>query len=813
MTALILLAVLCAASPAPGVEAELAAAWKLFDAREKGTLDAFEAAAARHPGDLRAHMALATAAGDWGNQAWVRARYLEAFARSPTAVNAFMAVLLDDDRVAADLRLKESLARFPAHEGLLWLDAYRRAQAAAAAGRYDAALSLLDASPGRRVDPAALHAARASILLEAGRLKEAWSEAQRSTALERHDPVPYLLRYLIRMGEGDRQGAARELTAAEALGSLAFVDLFGAHWAANGGFRDTAEEKYRRVLESDEDQAGWRAAVALALEGLGSSDEAERWAVESLRLDSMASWAYPVRVRALLARGRTADAARLVQDALARHPEDLGVLGAAADVESALGHAQGARELLYRILARAPHDLGVKSRLAAMLLYEGRCAEVVDYYLEAQREGRSDVFLDRTGGACQVMAGNVFNGREALFRYLGYDQWDAQAWEWVGDADAALKEYDEAMAAYGRSLGCGPPFNAFLRLLAKIADAAVADARGYGVFPKDRQAIGFHARADRPPPVRAQAFVASVSTFSVRVPWGPTAFQLHDERLAFGEAAWAPDGERVYVAVQEIGDGRSSILRVDLRTGATSYVLREASGLRSFFVADGGRRLVLESWDGGGGVVVETLDLAGGPRRVLHATRQASAVRYDPRTDAVFVFNRESVRVDVRTGARTRLPLMGCTHDLDLAPGGRRVVCVAPGPGGSELALYDFDTSSRTLLGLTGEKVRWSPDGSRFAFLWRGRQLRVYEPRRSLLVAFHPPIEQRLELVSRTVWKAPAWSGDSRLVAYELSGVSAGTVRESGERGRVQVVADLKGNLAWFSPEHHGSLSWSPRLD
>ncbi|HEX6629518.1 MAG TPA: S41 family peptidase, partial [Gemmatimonadaceae bacterium] len=145
-------------------------------------------------------------------------------------------------------------------------------------------------------------------------------------------------------------------------------------------------------------------------------------------------------------------------------------------------------------------------------------------------------------------------------------------------------------------------------------------------------------------------------------------------------------------------------------------------------------------------------------------------------------------------------------EQLAWAPDSRRLVYASDRDGHVELYLYDFAArrESRLTSG-QGDAVtpRWSPDGTRLAYVRGGRELRVLDvaSKRDRVVARggfdRPPFLSD---------RAFAWSPDGRWLAYSM---------QAGDRQFTNLfVVSADGGesrpVSWLSNVFSGAVSWSP---
>lgn len=248
----------------------------------------FEQAIAWDPRCAAAHAALGEVHLNLGFRGYAAPREVAPLARralarslaidpaSPLAhaARALLLALVDRDLAAADEALALAASGASAHDRSAWLSALVHS----AAGRFDAALEILEA--GQVTDPLSPNLAIARILALwfAGRLDEALYAARALTEAEPQFSTAHTIRANVAATLGRDAEALRSATLADSLGRGDQLTRTGCAWTFGRAGRPDAA---RILLEAFERRARTRyvspTLMAVGYAGLGDHDAALRW--------------------------------------------------------------------------------------------------------------------------------------------------------------------------------------------------------------------------------------------------------------------------------------------------------------------------------------------------------------------------------------------------------------------------------------------------------------------------------------------------------------------------------------------------------
>ncbi|HEU4628385.1 MAG TPA: LpqB family beta-propeller domain-containing protein [Gemmatimonadaceae bacterium] len=282
---------------------------------------------------------------------------------------------------------------------------------------------------------------------------------------------------------------------------------------------------------------------------------------------------------------------------------------------------------------------------------------------------------------------------------------------------------------------------------------------------------------------------------------------------------WSPDGGTVYFMSDR--SGAENLWAMPASGGQARQLTRFTDGRVLWpSIGQDGRTIVFERDFG-----LWAVDVAGGePRRIdvtlrgapagaaaehLRLTNGLQELALSPDGKKVaFVVRGEVFAASSKDGGdAARVTESPALEDqLAWAPDSRRLVYASDREGHDELYLYDFTTRAETrLTSGDGDAVtpRWSPDGTRLAYVRGGRELRVLDvaSKRDRVVARggfdRPPFLSD---------RAYAWSPDGRWIAYSMPA--------GGKQFTNLFVVSAEGGesrpVSWLSNVFSGAVSWSP---
>lgn len=799
-------------------------AWKLFDeGRRQESIDILYGAVRARPDDDSLRRAYLTAMSDAGLWSQVNDEYWDDFQDHPDGFHAYWYAQAENDQVssrsalerarragAGDAHLKAARALFES------LDLVR-------SGRPDRALEALKRSPLARLDPAAYFLSAASDLSAAGRLDEAEAAATQAAALAPHDVGIMGARAQLRLMRGDADGFRELLQRAGRIGDYAFVH---AGLAYSSGLRGSADERlqeYRAALAAPPDGVDWACSVAEARSALGDFWRAYAAALQVRSLDPGETCALGSELALETRLGLHDDALRKVGAALDRNPNDLNALVVMADRLAARGNTDDALSQIDRALALAPGAPDLLITRAELLIRKGDANAAFDALQRAHDVAQNDDSYRLAGGNLAVLTRDY---PQMLFHFgmlLRDGIYPAESWKAIGDANMGLRRFDRAARAYARAEALGAAFDR-RELAGLIAKAKAGERELARLHPAD---AGARARPFRRVP---ELSVCRDAAFMLRgdevvgCAWGDRSrWRKAEEPVQRDmEQTWSADGRAVYYTHPD------GLAEFDPARGKVSYALRypnkfgdyarthlNESVIGVFAAEDPGKLYLLFSHADGIRSLpgtFEEFDLASGRRRMLIPGGALGRIDYDRPTRRFFLLGGGNRVYDPSTDLVQDVPTMGCSLDLSLAPGGRAAACVDPHAPDSSLDMFDFTTSTRTTLGLTGANMVWSPDGNTLAYVWRSRELRLMDAVTHEVSVVETDLEPDLDAWNPEFMgiSDPVWSPDGRFLYYVLPAQR----RRGGPQlySRATFVIDLKRRESWIAADEFLGFAWRPTL-
>jgi tetratricopeptide (TPR) repeat protein len=832
-TALVLLLAFpaAAAAPAPAEQDPLVAkAYAADDAgKREEALALLRAGLRKRPGSLPLHRAYMALMNNYGLGELAAQEYEQRRSSSPSAFNSYLSACAQLDIRATRAVVYAALKRGEEHPLLSWARDVLKVADLAANGKDREARERLDASGGAALDPAAYELLNSSLLLREGSFRQAKEAVARARRSAPRDSRVLQAAAFLELADGEVWPFEAVLDGFEKIGDGAWLRAARATAHELYGRMKEARAEHEAALLLPPDWTGWRCARISALQGLDRSEEAEALALEEQRADPTSTCAHPARVFAALAAGRRDEAEALAKSGYERAPRDLNNQVAWAGVLAAFGRNIDALHVWKQALKQMPRNPLLMTQAGAALAREGDCQGAEwQYLMEASNTANFFPSVNRERGDCALKTRNF---DQALWSYsnllrTGVD--DLSAWWGLAAAHGGLGRLDEAERAYGEALKHAPVGADMARLVAEIADLKRA------IKERDARLSG-DAGAEPVPLKRVQALKGRPAAsydqylrgFVIGVPWEEPLLQI-DHGLGGNEGRrWSPDGSAVYWPSQK------GLVKTDLLTGATSWLLTSRTSPASsdrryyvggFFVSPDSRRLYIRWLDSAPGTRLvfrlESIDLASNRAKVLHTSLNEHALRQDSSLDRLYFFGGVNWSLDPLTGKKSDIPRLGCTLDLDVDKGARRVACVTAtggqGAAESELAIVETATGKKQYLKAAGVSPRWSPDGKLLAYFWRGRQLRLYEPETGRILALDPGLEQnpRVGRPGHSDKGRLEWSPDSRYVYYELTGMmERGARPDETDPGLAPlgVFVDLERREAYVSDRGFFDFRWGPK--
>lgn len=817
----VLLASSAAAGPAPSDPVERV--WALHDSGK--TAEAFyflRAKLKRHPEDPALHRAYQIFCVNTGQLDALAAEYETFFSSNPTDLNAYF--LANAQPSVRESRAVVERARRAGVKGpyLDWASASFQAYDLLSAGKPEAAAAKLKASQGAELDPFLWELSVAQTWLQRGGPAAATEHVARARAAQPRDIRGLEAEAWLRLIAGDVMGYGRTLDEAGKIGDGNFAFLHEARAYEYLLYGET--DKMRAELEATlTSPAAWTNDACYrisALSGTGRSEEASTLAQSEYAADPSQTCAVPAIVGALLRERRPEDALAFAEKAIARNPRDLSVLSALSVAQGARGRYLDMAATGRKALRQAPNHPSLLTAVGAAYASNKQCELAERYFMKAFNITNNLPELNREYGSCRLERRDHEGALDHFSRLRRSGADPRQAWWGMARAYEGTGRIDRAVAAMEMALSFDQDPVIKAQDKADLARLRL-DADGLDRhFSADGAAV---KRRLKRVPALAERRVAAFSRGGAQwlgVPWEdkPIAMSYDGEQRGEGQK-WSPDGRRVFYILPD------GVVSLELSSGTSSYVVSHPHRFRDkrpgprravvgILVSKDGRRLyTLSSRHDGrrsSDDTVEAIDLATGREAPLRGGAE-KAVRDSADGSAFGSFARIVLSMP---GEPTDPPETVCGASADVSPDGR-VVCVAEGgeTAGSDddaLAIYDPKTRKKEHLGAAGAFPVWSPDGRKVAYLWRERELRVYDADKKKIEALDSGFSPDFVDPDGLMWarKRPQWTPDSRFIMYTL-----GSVREK-ERDHpgipMTLTADLGRGEVWASDGSYYDFVWSP---
>lgn len=776
-------------------------------------------AAEKYPSDIAVQKTYQLVLRNRGDYADVLSKYYWRWETERTPLNAYLFARVDNDRARTADTVRQGLASGTKHPGLLAIQALMRAEDLAAAGKYEAAIKLLDSSPEiRAMEPAAFHQARASLLLGQGLLDEAWIESVLALAADPYDPASRALRFGILQARGDLDGLAKEAARTSDLGDFAMTHVMHAERNKTFGANAGAKENYRQALAAKEDNLGWHDARMTAFHGLDDWDSAVAEAEAALALNPYDLGAAHLLAADLQRRGETAEYEKKVEALYERNPRHVGNIASIAFLHHGRGRYREAEKYYTQALRLAPGYFDLRIARGAVRTHLNDVAGAEEDYLAAAEYVFTYEPLDRNFGRLLMNAGRWQECRHRFSKVVesGHDDFDAL----LGYARCSIGDnrFEGGLAQYlrARKKAESPEQK-------RQADAAIDWARAE--LAKHEEKYRADGWAEVVKVLRADTLDAPEAVFydgklRVGAAWKEAPLlELPESSRWPSFLAWTQDGRKLLASNSE------EIREIDPSTG-TSRVIRRvekpepgpnplwrkinrvATARRSVKIYD--VESVRDASYGAHYAVNEIDSASGKTRQIYRRDRRVGALWADPDKPRLLLFGDGNEELDLTTGKAKPLDTIGCRLDLQFRPGaGDELACVssdANDAGHGELVHYNLRTGRKTYLGNVGDEPAWSPDGKRLAYVWRDRELRLRDHDTGAIHAYRLPFDTDFAWDSGEASSPTLWSPDGRYVYYTIAKPDLPGV----DGRRHSVILDLHDKKAWVHAAPLANFAWRP---
>lgn len=764
-----------------------------------------------------------------GNYEALHEFYLGRYEEDPTPENAYLLARIDYDRVRAHGIVDRALRSGSKLTGLLGLKALHRVESLGAAGKYEAALALLDASPdSAKAEPSSTRAARISLLASMGKIHDATALAKADWDKDRTDPGLHSILLDLAFLRGDHQEIAALASLTPGATDFAYALMIRAAQLDAYGKATQARALRKQVLEMPRDLYGWDGARMQAMIALGDWEGAGQQAVALRALNPGDASAQATLAGYALWTRNIPEGEKMARDVLERNPRSLWALEQMAVIEFRHGRYRDAILLYNRAIDLAPGIARLWIARGAAFSHMGDRARQRKSLARAEKINPSDPYLLREQGRTHMDAGEYEEGLAAFRKLISHEEPDFEDFRGYGRCSVGANRLEQGLAAFERALElAGTPEQK------KLVKGDIEWANGYLGEATERYPRDAAARVEK---VKVKTYLedAPVAVFQegnrllVGTPWGARKAPWAGEGANSRRLLWAPSGNGVYALM----DNRIDFL--DLKTGAARTVVAEvptqtafsdelprARYLSTFTLAPNGKHLYALSWETKRGktqanAILDYTAEEKEPRELLRRDG-IGFIQSDPVTGRLFISGGGNLRMDLAAGTTEQFPLIGCTTaDLDYSPGGERVACVAvdaKGPETDEIIIYDLAGRKKMPLEIAGRGVSWSPDGQHLAYVWRGRQLRVLELMTAKVTAYDIG-HARDHLVAHPAdgGTGTRWSADGRFIHCRLGAAKGKTRRdEPGASGEpTSLIVDLGGKVAWTRPGALHDFEWAP---
>ena len=360
---------------------------------------------------------------------------------------------------------------------------YHLAIAARQGGDFDGGLELLRSLAEKHPKFAALHHRLGVTLMEAGHIDEAETAFQVARNLAPSAPAPMVGLADVKLRRGDHAGAAFLL---------------------------------EQAIEIDPTGAAAHYSLGLAYRGLGRSQEAARELGRGLNArprfmpDRLSGQmreyiVYPTGrmnvATQMVAAGRTADAAALLEKGLASRPRDVGMMNELSRIYIAMFRYEEALELLSRAQRLNEHDFRTSMNLARCCLKMGRHGDALTHADRAVALAPTNVRSHLSRASVLLTMGRHAEALPALEAAVRLKPGSAELHVRLAETCLRLERYAEAEAHARKAVDLSPEsFEAHFTLcaacmeLGHLSEAASALASARRLAPYDRRVTAMQRR-------------------------------------------------------------------------------------------------------------------------------------------------------------------------------------------------------------------------------------------------------------------------------------------------------------------------------
>lgn len=153
------------------------------------------------------------------------------------------------------------------------------------------------------------------------------------------------------------------------------------------------------------------------------------------------------------------EARRLLERALACHPDNAPALRTLAGVELAQGQFASARRLLEQSLALEPGDPDALFLQGNLAMGEGRYLAALEAYRKAEEAGGQGAELTYNSGLAHLILGHTKDAIATFTGLLEDDPSHVRAWDGLGCAQRMAKDYGAAKTSFQHALQLEPQLN------------------------------------------------------------------------------------------------------------------------------------------------------------------------------------------------------------------------------------------------------------------------------------------------------------------------------------------------------------------